>query len=209
MSSPITRRRKRGHHEPPNANDGASPVTLQSREFIEKLVREYCENDRSAKAAKDEADRAFTDASRYEQTVAELGAKEQAAVARVQQAQAELQKIQAERQEASATAERAREYGATQTANRDRFAGQATDAKTVLESFDIPVPEDTAPAEQTGAPSAGALVTATDSFKVGADDPLTGPATPFALTPDPKINDSVDRLMHHHDTDPAGEAGVA
>jgi hypothetical protein len=223
MSSTGTRRRKRGQHEPPNANDGAVPVTLQSREFIEKLVREYCENDRQAQTAQNEAKRAFADVGRFEQQAKDLETREQANLAQIRQAQAELQQAQAKLQQAEAErqqvfgelqevhgfADKARTYGASQTATHERFAGQAADAKTVLESFDIPVPEDTAPAEQTGAPSTGALVTATDGFKVDPDDPLTGPATPFALTPDPKINDSVDRLMHHHDTDPAGEAGVA
>lgn len=223
MTRPDTRRRKRGHHDTPDADTGATPVTLQSREFIEKLVREYCENDRQAQTAQREAKRAFADAARFEQQAKDLDAKEQLNLAQIQQAQAELQQAQAKLQQAEAErqqvfgelqevhgfADKARTYGTSQMATHERFAGQAGDAKTVLESFGIPIPEDTAPAEPANTPSAGALVTATDGFKVDPDDPLTGPATPFALTPDPKINDSVDRLMHHHDTDPAGEAGVA
>lgn len=211
MSSTGTRRRKRGQHETPDAKDGASPVTLQSREFIEKLLREYVDNTNRAQAAKDAATKAFEDAAGFEQQVANLSTREQAALAKIQQAQAELKQVQTERQETSGYAEKAREYGTNQMASCDSFAGQAADARTVLESFNIAIPDKPGKAELAAGAAAGEGVDPAGQTRrdLTDGDPLTGQVTPFALTPDPKINDSVDRLMHHHDTDPAGEAGVA
>jgi hypothetical protein len=208
MSVPSTRRRRRGNHDTSDASHGATTVTLNSREFIEKLLREYVDNTNRATTAKDAADKAFKDAARFEQQVADLATKEQAALAKIQQAQTELQQVQTERQETSGYAEKAREYGTSQMVSHDSFAGQAADARTVLESFQIAIPDQPGKPELAAA-QAGVDPAGPTRVDMADDDPLTGPATTFALTPDPKINDSVDRLMHHHDTDPAGEAGVA
>lgn len=179
MNRTDTRRHRRGRSETPDTA-GADTVTLQSREFIEKLLREYLDNTKHANLAKDEAQRAFKDAARFEQQATDLSAKEQAVIARIQQAQAELQQLQADRKEAATFAEQARSYGNTQMGKRDGFTGQATDARTVLESFQIPIPDDTDTKEQAALP-AGEGSDPTDPTRVDLsdDDPLTGPLSRF------------------------------
>ena len=198
MTRPDTRRRRRGHNDTPAVNEGAPSVTLQSPEFIEKLLREYRENTKAANVAQDEAKRAFADASRREQQVGELGAKEQAALAKVQQAQAELQQVQAERQEAAGFAEKARTYGTSQMANHEGFAGQAADARTVLESFQIPIPED---AEPVGQPT----------HQVSAEKVDPAGPTSVDLADDPRMEGPLRRWTQAHDEHDAetGEQAAA
>lgn len=171
MSTPTVRRRVRGKHNTPDATPGATTVTLQSREFIEKLLREYVDNTNRARSAKDAADKAFKDAAGFEQQVADLATREQAALAKIQQAQAELQQVQTERQETSGYAEKAREYGTSQMVSHDSFAGQATDARTVLESFQIAIPDQPGKAELAAAAVAGETVDPAGPTRVDIGDP--------------------------------------
>lgn len=185
MSAPSTRRRRRGQDDTPDTNHGAIPVTLTSREFIGKLLSEYRENTKAAHVAEEEANRAFKDAARFEQQVAQLGAKEQAALAKVQQAQAEFKQVQAERQEAGTFAEQARKYGATQAENQKDFTGQAADARKVLDQFNIAIPEDADQDEPSHPAPLPSPAPVTSPFPVQpvdptADDPrMDGPARRF------------------------------
>jgi chromosome segregation ATPase len=207
MTRPDTRRQKRGQADILAASQGATLVTLQSREFIEKLVREFHENNRQAQAAQHEAQRAFADAARFEQQAKDLDAKEQLNLAQIQQAQAELRQVQAklqqaeagrqqvlaELQEANTFADNARIYGALQMATHERFAGQATDARTVLDSFKITIPEETEPA--------GPALPA----------PPTSPMPVVPVDPtadDPRMDGPVQRFNEAHDEDEAESAGA-
>jgi hypothetical protein len=184
-------------------------VTLQSREFIEKLLREYVENTKAANGAQEEAKRAFGDAARFEQQAKDLDAKEQVNLAQIQQAKAELQQVQArlqqaeagrqqvlaELQEANVFAEQARAYGTAQKANQEGFTGQATDARTVLERFDIAVPDDMEQTAQAPMPAPSNGV-----------DPA-GP-TSVDLADDPRMNGPLSRFNEAHDEDAAESAGA-
>jgi hypothetical protein len=173
-------------------------VTLQSREFIEKLLREYADNTGRAQSAKAAGTKAFEDAAGFEQQAANLSTREQAALAKIQQAQAELQQVQTERQEASGYAEKAREYGTSQMASHDSFAGQAADARTVLESFNIAIPDQSGNAEFAAVPSA-----------VKSIDPA-GP-TRVDLSDDPRMNGPMDRFndAHNEEDQQDPQAGAA
>lgn len=191
MSRIDTRRHRRGRTDTADTT-GADTVTLTSPEFIEKLRREYVDTTTQARNAQAQADRGFKDASQFEQQANDLGVKEQAIIARIQQAQTELAQVQQDRQEAAQLAERARSYGTAAVADREKFEKAAADARTVLVSFNLDVPEiadqDVPPMPGPAGPTRIDLVD---------DDPLTGPLARFH-----EAHDEQDQ----HDAQQAGAA---
>lgn len=185
MTRPDLKRRRRNEPEPePN-------VTLDSPEFIAKLVTEYRENTKHALATHAESQRAYTDAARFDQQAADFAAQEQAAIAKIQQAQAELERVRAQRAEVAGYAEKAREYGTAQLEQHESHSKQALAARTVMERFDIPVPEDVEPPAQV--PQITAMLAMPDP------------------TPDPRLDGPMERFNEAHDEHQAetGEQAVA
>jgi len=136
-----SRRRGTRHDQRTKRGEPTVTLSLNNPEFIDKVKCEYVNNTMHARVCKDNGQRAFTDAADLASEADGLGAQEQEAVASLQQAESKLRQIQARRQEITNRAEQARTYGAGQMASLKGFESAAADAKAVLVSARIPLPE--------------------------------------------------------------------